>query len=409
MYNRLTSAIKKRIIEELRRYWSYDPVYRDDLVGHIQGKYSFRQRPCMAIILKGASANHIAMAADNFQGTVVSYCHATKVGDYNGGALEWILEDARAIADNGGVFPSTAGIYYIDIREETINTYGTDELRRVFYVDPLHDVIDEQPAQLTAFTHQLTNYPIHAGSLRLFELPGNIPMVEDINYTVDATTGVITLPSPLPTGVFLSADYRYPGTSTGPHLIKENHTHTTAIPGVVLAFGRRIEAGDVMAVIVGDRREAVALEYGGRWNLSLDLDVMALDLIAQGEITDRTLVYLQGVLRSRLSGEGIEIMEVSHGGESEEIYDETADDYFYNASISMSLETEWSIHVPVDKVIRQVVPQTSADIAAAAAMSDDELITDGEPNRLQMVAKLPLKGIQDPFFVGRSKTFEVIR
>jgi hypothetical protein len=409
VYYVLTEATKKRIIAELRNFWSYDPVYRDDLVGHIQGKYSFRQRPCAAIIVKNGSVSPFALSPDNFQGTVASYCHLAKVGNFPGLSVEWVREDGRAIQDNGGIFPSARGIYYMEVREETVRLDGVDAERKVFYVDPLLEVIDEEPMRLDSFRYQLMNTPLHEGSLRAFELPGNIPLVEDINYRIDYTTGIITLQEVLPTGVSLSVDYRYPAPSSGPFVIRDNHTNVTAIPGVVLAFGRRSEAGDIFAVIVGDRREPVAMEYGGRWDHSLDLDVMALDVNAQAEITDRTLMFLNGIARNRLSTEGMEITEVSMGGEAEEVYDETADDYFYTASISISMQTDWAIWVPLDAGFTRLIPQTREEADAAAAMTDDDLITRGEPNRLQMVQQLGLQVVQDPFFVGRTKTYEVIK
>jgi len=201
VYNALTESIKKRMIGELRRFWSYDPQYKDDLVPNIQGKYSFQERPCMGIILKGSSANPFSLSADNFQGTVVSYCHLTKVGDNPGLAIEWVREDLRAVNDNNGRFPSPRGIYYIEVREETVTVRGVTGEHKVFYVDPLLETIDEAPVQIDAFQYQLASTPVHEGSLRLYELPGNLSLVENINYTVDYTTGIITLATPLPSGV----------------------------------------------------------------------------------------------------------------------------------------------------------------------------------------------------------------
>lgn len=409
MYYRLSEHIKKRILGELRRFWSYDPVYRDRLVPNIQGKYSFQQRPCESIVLKSASANAFQLAADNFQGTVHSYCHLTKVENYPGLAIEWVREDARAVIENGGVFPSAPGIYYIEVLEESVNFEGVVANHKVFYVDPVLDVYDEQPTKIDEFNYQLANYPVHSGSLRVFELPGQIEYVEDVNYTVDTDTGIITLVEVLPRGTFLSVDYRYPGSTTGPYVIQDNRANVVAIPGVVLAFGRRSEPGDIMAVVVGERREPVALEYGGRWDMSIDMDITAMDVTAQGEITDRTLMFLHGVARNRLSTEGIEILEVSFGGEGEEIrYDET-DEYMYTASISMTVQTDWAIHVPLTPLIRRVSPMTKSDYETMMGKTDDELIDEGEPNRLQMVQNLKLVDIADPFFVGRNKSYEVIK
>jgi len=408
VYNTLTEAIKKRIILELRRFWSYDPNYRDELVKNIQGKYSFRSRPCMSIIVKNSSANVVQLSADNFQGTVSSYVYLQKVQNYPGLSLEWVREDGRAIQANGGVFPTEPGVYYIAVEQEEVIIGDTPEERLVFYVDPLLRVTDETPIPVSPLQWQLKNGAFHAGSLVLYELPGNLKLYEDANYTVNASTGLITLVSPLPSGTWLSADYRYPGTSTGPWLILENHTQVKALPGVILAFGRRVEGGDRLSVIVEDRRQPVALEYGGRWEISLDLDVMAMDVEQQMEICDKTTLYLWGIARNRLSYEGIEITQVSFGGETEEIRDETGDDYFYGGSISVTLMSDWAIHVPLDPFISRVSPQTVPQAAAAAAMTPEELATDEESN-LQAVEDANLITTRDPFFVGRGHTYEVIK
>jgi hypothetical protein len=407
VYYFLTESIKKRMIMELRRFWQYDPNYRDHLVKNIQGKYSFRKRPQMGIIVKNSSANPLALAADNFQGTISSYAVLNKVGNNPGLSIEWITENGLAIANNGGTFPTLPGVYYIAVEQETVDIGGQPQDRLVFYVDPLLNVIDETPLQLDDFTWQVNSGKFHEGSLRLFEMPGGLTMVEGTNYTADPETGTITLVSPVPNGTWLSADYRYPVESSGPYLIRYNHTNVAAIPGVTLAFGRRVEAGDRLAILVSDRREPVALEYGGRWEISLDIDIMARDVHAQTEITDRTLMYLWGVAKSRLSSEGIEITNVSHGGESEEQYDETGDDYFYNASLSVTVLTDWAIRVPLGATIQRALPQTLEQSQAAAGLSDEELIGQ-EPNQMQVVQDLNLIRVADPFFVGRNKTYEKI-
>jgi hypothetical protein len=85
-----------------------------------------------------------------------------------------------------------------------------------------------------------------------------------------------------------------------------------------------------MAVVVHPIRQPVALEYGGRWDINLEFEVIARDVYAQQEIADFSVIYLWGILRSRLAKEGIEMTEISLGGESEEVYDDTGDDYYYN-------------------------------------------------------------------------------
>lgn len=406
MYYFLTEAVKRRLLLELRRYWSYHPKYRG-MVENIQHKYSFKERPCEAIILKTSSANQVQLSADNFQGTVHSFAHLAKVENYPGLAVEWIREDGRAIQDLQGdpYFPSPPGIYYLDLPTAS-----------EFYIDRLLDVYDEQMLQVDSVTYRAQNAWL-GGTLKVYEMPGTLEMFEGENFEVEYDaegnpTGDIILYESLPEGTFLSVDYRYPGESTGPFPVIENHSNTEAIPGVVLAFGRRVEAGDRLAVVIHTHRQPTAMEYGGRWDISLDFDIIARDPYAQQEIADQTVMYLWGILRNRLSTEGIEITEVSMGGESEEIYDENEDTYYYNASFSMTVQTDWAIQVPLSAMIRRIEPQRYAGqggIVDAAGMTPDELADGGEVGLLQPEGFPGLQTVRDPWFSNRTRTFEVIK
>lgn len=429
MHAVLSENIKRRFIQELQEYWGQHPKYRDSLI--IQGRYSFDERPQQAIILKNASANPFQLSADHYQGVVVSYCHLTGVYGKPGTALEWVREDRRAVQGNGGEFPSPAGIYYIEVRQEGVDwnnvpggyggadcpppgpdsgPVGTGQSYGMcFYVDPLLSVIDERPLPQDPTHYQVAQGKFHDGSLQVFEMPGNIPMFDGITYEADPTTGVITLARPLATGTHLSVDYYYAGTSQGPFPIADNTANNTAIPGVVLAFGRLLQDGDVMAVVVSERREDAAREFGGRWTMSLDFDLMARDVHAQEELTDRTLMFLHAQLRDRLSFEGIEIVDVSSGGEAEEQYDEVGDDYFYTASISVSLETEWAMHLPLDRTFTRILPNTVEQLQAVTALTDEQIAETGNPTLLLVAENLNLVQIRDPWFSDRSRNWELIR
>ena len=409
MFANLTEALKRRMIQEIRYFWSKDPQYKDSLVPNIQGRYSFEERPQQAIIMKGQSASPFQLSADHFQGTIVSYCYLTKVYGQRGTSIEWVRENGTAIQANGGAFPSPPGVYYIEVRAEEVNVRGVPEERLVFYVDPLLEVIDQRATMLTPLLYEVAAQSFHPGSLRVYEMPGNILYYDGVNYTADPTTGQITLAKPLANGTYLSVDYRYAGTSTGPFPLPENGANVDAIPGVVLAFGRRAYAGDIMVVVVSDRREEVAKEFGGRWEMSLDFDIMARDVYAQGEITDRTLMYLYTEARERLSMEGIEITQASMGGEAEEVYDENGDDYFYTASISLSVMTDWAIHVPLGRTVTRVETNTVSETEMVSGLTDDQLVEMGSPTGPQYTADLGLQDIRDPWFRDRTKTYDLIR
>lgn len=382
---------------------------------NIQGKFSYDGRPQHGIVIKTGSANRLDLSADNYVGLVESYCLKTLVIGKPGLSVEWVREDSIAIQNNGGVFPSMAGIYYLDIvaaegskQPESGCSLSPD---LVFYVDPLIEVSHEPALLINESSAQLQHAPL-PGSLRLYEMPSGFRLEPDVNFTLDVNvegeiTGGITLTDPLTGGRWLQADYRYPGESTGPFPITPMHANNTAVPGVVIAFGGWTEAGDQVAIMVHDIRRAAAMEYGGRWELSLDCDVMSRDVYAQQEIVDSTVMYLWGVLRSHLSHQGIEITDVTMGGESEEIYDENGDDYFYNATFSVTVQTDWSIHVPLDGWLRQVAPLTRAQAAEIAALPDDALA--GHDGNIKGLEALGLQSVQDPYWSGRRGTFEMLK
>lgn len=425
MYFVLTEAIQRRFILELRRYWQYHPKLRH-IVQHIQGKYSFRERPQEGIILKNSAGNQVRLAADNFQGTVLSHASLARVENFPGVAMEWVREDALAIQRNRGVFPTAPGVYFVEIVD-----VADDMSTFTFYIDPLLDVQDETLRMINPTLGQVAAGRFLDGTPRVFQMPGNVQLVEGVNYATDPENGSIQLFAPLPDNDFLSVDYRWPAyTSDESPAIRPldasgkvqywtgmpNRALVEPLPGIVMAFGRRIEVGDRMAIVVARNRQISAMEFGGRWDLSIDFDVMARDVHVQREILDQTVMYIQGVLRSRLATEGMEIETVNLGGESEEIYDNVADDYFYNASFSVQVQTDWALQVPVVSEVQRVEALTNAQIGELAGLTPEEAA--GFTNNLNVVENFPqavesfglgLRSFRDPFYKGRSRTFELIR
>ena len=357
-------------------------------------------------MLKNSSGNQTQLSADNFQGTLQSYVYLAHVEGKPNLSLEWVREDSLAIQRNQGLFPSPPGIYFLDFCDANGNP--TD---KEFFVDPLLDVIDETVLQINPNQYQLQQGKFLTGTLKLYRMPGNIELYEGVNFTANPDTGEISLLDSLSSKEFISADYRCPQESTGPWKVFEDRALSQPIPGCVLAFGRRITPGDRLAVVVQRKRTIAALEYGGRWDLSLDFDVIARDPLQQREILDQTALYLWATARPRLSSQGIEISAVNLGGETEEIYDENADDYFFNASFSLQLQTDWSIHVPLGITIRGVeegggvpiqpgtAPLTAPFIEQTAGLTDAQ-IAEIQTN-FRSLQSLGLRAPWDPYYVGK--------
>lgn len=332
MYYFLSAAVKQFFIGQLRSFWSTHPKYAS-LVDNIQGKYAFTERVQQGIVVKVSNANKVQLSNDNYMGTVSSYCGLCRVPGSPGVSVEWVREDSLAIQQNGGVFPTPPGIYYCTMTEA-----------EEFWVDPLLDVQNEPVTMVTSTEGALPREP-YEGSLRVVELPGGRLYVPGTDYVLAGTT--LTLTEPLPPGLSLVCDYRYPGEPTGPWRVDPYTGYNKPLPGVVMAFGNRYAKGDRWAVQVSAQREDTALQYGGRWELSLDLDVIARDPQDQQEIADMTLMYLYVQMRPAVVDQGIDIGDVSFGGESEEVYDETGDDYYYNAQLSVTVTTDWFLFQPL--------------------------------------------------------------
>jgi len=406
VYFFLTSALNDLFIERIREFWSHHPRYQD-LVGNIQGKYVFDERPQRGMVIKTSGGSNVRLTWDNYQGMKESYLYKARVGDHSGWSLEWVREDKRAVQDNGGVFPSPPGVYRVSIVDSDLDADGVPTGRHQFQVDSVLDVTDEAvaiaPDRVTGFLQN----PYVPGTLRIFELPSNFELVEGVNFTGDPETGQITLGDPLPTGLYLSADYRYDGGTTGPFNIESERAHYEAIPGAILAFGRRITPGDQIAVVVTDRRENVAKEYGGRWDLSVEIDLWARDVDDQREMTDLMLAWLPSVLRDQVAMQGVWITSVDFGGETEEPYDDNSDDYFYGATISIQTQTDWQLWVPLPIRIKRVFPLRADQVSELAGLSDAEIAQ--IENNLQLTSTLHLQTFEDPFFANLARQYATIR
>jgi hypothetical protein len=114
------------------------------------------------------------------------------------------------------------------------------------------------------------------------------------------------------------------------------------------------------------------------------------------EIADLAIMYLWGHKKAPLEFEGIEIIDISMGGEAEEMYDETGDLNFYTASLSIQLRADWELHVPLPLTISRVTPTT-------AEGEDDPSIPPG----VQRVSG-DLFFSTRPVVVGRNDDFERI-
>lgn len=354
MYHYLISALKRRLVLELKDVFARHPVY-SKVVPFIQNKYAFDERPQFGIVVKGSSANKVSLAADNFVGMMASHVMLAHVGA-PAYPIEWVRENKTLVEKHNGM-PIAPGIYYVEI--ESAPTTPQEAGR--FYVDPLLTVTDEPVLHFESGIEreaQLQTPPLQ-GTLRLYENRRH-ELKEGTDYTVDYTTGAIQLLTRFYKDSILTADYRYAVEPIGPIDFYWNTADFTTLPGIILAFGKRAKKGDKVAVVVYPDRVDTAQVFGGKTELSFDIDVIAQDPTQMEEIADHAMISLWGEKKPALEFEGIEILDVSIGGEAEEMQDETAEIFFYTASMTVQLRADWEIYVPLPLTISNVTPAPTA-------------------------------------------------
>jgi hypothetical protein len=336
MYHHLSIAVRDRVIRELRGFWSDHPRY-PNFAQNIQGKYAFDERPQFGMIVKTGGASNVILDSNNFIGTVEGYVSLAQFPNKPYlGSVEWVREDPM-------VSPSemTPGIYHLTIFE----TDGVDPTKRA------HDVYYERYRRVRedALVFQsdteiiLSGEPIE-NSLRVLENPSQrfLGLTE---YVLEGNK--ITLTEASPRGTSLYVTYTEKMEREGPFRVEPSRAYREIIKGATIVFGRRLQHNDECAVIVAEEREEISHEYGGRWDVSLDIDIIARDVHSQADISDQTAVWIWSTLRPKFASMGMELSDVSLGGEAEEVYDDNGDDYFFTASISFTMQVDWFIHFPL--------------------------------------------------------------
>lgn len=242
------------------------------------------------------------------------------------------------------------GIYVLDFNEDNQFTIG-----------PIFIIEDEFLIEGTDGTEtsvSLSHNMIESDTDRLYLSSYNdhIPiwLERGTDYTIDYSAGLISFLNPLPKNFNLFADYMYqPGYGVGPYVFKPYQEVHDALKGVVISIGRRAQKGDRQIIIVSEHREDTAKVYGGHWEMSLSLGVIAKDPIQMEEMTDHIVQFLWGQRKNFLEFEGITLNSVEPTGETEEVFIDTTGDLYYESSVDISVMTEWQKFIPYRWKIRK--------------------------------------------------------
>lgn len=353
MKSYLTSAAKRRIIREVQQILREHPRYSADSE-NVQNKFSFKERPRRGVIVNSTSADRVRLAADNFVGRLTSFVMLAPWENCPGTTIEWVRENftvLEGVSKRRDVFPSPPGVYLISVAslpDDARETPGT------FYVDPILTVHKDP---VLRFTHsavqdaQLPHEDVYPDSLRLW-LDGRQVLIPEVDYHADFATGHVVFLKPTPAGTALYADYRHRSPRLGPFPFHRDSFNDTAIPGAVLAFGDRPQLGDKLAVVTTDTRTETSDIYGGKFEIQFELVAFSRD----AEDRERLAEYVVTKILERqgaLGFEGIELLDVAPGGETEDIAIEGTDEYYYDTSISLSIRADWETYVPLPFVMHR--------------------------------------------------------
>lgn len=398
----LTNATKRRLIGELRSILYEHPKYRGDS-NNVVNKFSFKERPQRGIIISGTSGDRVGLSANDYIGRLTSFVMLTPYQDFPGTTIEWVRENFPLLeqySKRRDIFPSPPGAYLIEIQslpDLANNTPGKFTVKPYLTVNGEPLLILTDPAGNEA---QITNTPLYEGALRLW-LNGRRPLLQDVDYSIDWKDGAITFLKDLPSNAVIEADYRYSTPERGPFSFDLERANLDAIPGAVIAFGDRAQDCDKMVVVVTDSRAEVAEVFGGKFEIHFDLTVFSRDAEDREKLSD---YVIHRVLDKKLAWgyEGLELLDISPGGESEEIYNAEIDDYYYDSAVSLTIRVDWESYVSLP-VQNFRIEQTSAAEEQAKGYADGSFVLD----LLRMGDLTDMAGVSTT--IGRKITFPRIK
>lgn len=276
------------------------------------------------------------------------------IKDSPGTTLEWARENftvLEGVSPDRSVFPTPPGVYVVEVQKLP------DDARQIagdFIVDPIITVLSEplivfnSSADVTA---QLSHPDVYPGSVRLY-LNNRRSLVTGVDFSVDYLTGEVSFLKTTPAGDSIFADYRYQLPQQGPFPFYRDWTDTASIPGAILAFGDRVQAKDQMAIVVTSDRTEVAEVYGGKFEITFNLVVFSRDAEDRERMSDYIIAkFLER--QSELGFDGLELLDISPGGENEEVYNTEIDDYYYESAVNLSLRVDWEMWYPLPIVINR--------------------------------------------------------
>jgi len=357
MFYQITNTIKKIFIREIKDLVKDHPEFSDVLVIN---KFQDQEREKCNIIVRSASASSQRMSLDNFGLTVQSYTILANLKGHRGDMIEWIRDDLNNIQN---LVPP--GFYIIKMN--SITEFMIEQFLTINQESLSVKGISSGGQQIVQLRHQNVN----PGSELIVDGYGR-RFVRDLHYTINYSSSEVVFLIDFDKYYEIKASYQYIQQELGPFEVKPYTMNNTALPGVVLAFGDRLREGDIQVVVVSEKREDSARATTGRWNMSIDITVMAQDSDTSERLIDFVGANIWAVKQIPLADRGITIQDISLSGESEEPELDTPDEWNFSNTLSLTVLVDWELHVPMIERIRNIFVAPPID---TGIYTDEELHT----------------------------------
>jgi len=390
-YHRGPAEVKRFIIEALQEHFAEHPVYADpDGPGLlVRNKFSRDERHKRQIVVTTAASSpqRLGLSAD-FGGQVHGSVVLARLRGRKGTALEWVGENPVEKAR------PRPGIYLVEMESDT-------EFRITPHYSVSHEIlypyVDRADGDKVKAT--LANKPVEALSDFIL-LDEHLPLERDKDYTIDYASGVVTFEAPITDARMISAEYRWVGETGEPCCMTGRHVYDiAALPGIILCFGRRVQAGSQQAIVVMESPEHIADFWTGRWTVSVTLDIYTQDPIEQDELAEEVAQVFWYWNVERWADQGMALVDppdISGGTETPE--DEIADEYSFGNSIGMTVVVDWEAFVPVLRTLRTVNVSgyhvSPYDPPADALKKSQSARPDGQFGNIVDRRTLPGQGVQ---------------
>lgn len=369
MYLNSKTAVKNRILSELEDLFKGHPHFSGVTISN---KYADVERGKEAIIITGASVEPVILQANHHVADHFTYCFlAPKVGK-PGYLINWIREDSFAVAAGKIAKP---GFYFLTVT----SVLDVDGTQAEVYLDPLYRIDNEilvENATGYEISFILKHFPIEYvdasdSSLEVFDATRTpLKLLDGMHYTYDNTNGKVTFTSQIVKGAKVTANYRYVADPVGPFKVDPLSAHNEIIPGVIVSFGEYFMKGDQQIVAVTKTREFAAEILGGRFLISLSIDIFAQDPEESSKLSELVMSFLWDKGRDRLANEGVMIENVTNTGETQDLENETAQEFYFGDSMDLTISTEWERYIPYLIYLKKI---NLYDPPSTPDMTDEEV------------------------------------